>query len=155
MIIVVSDPKSKKAYAKKVDNASFLMGKKVGDEIELGIIGLDGYKAKITGGSDKQGFPMKGDVEGGARRRVYVFTDKKAGQRTKVSRRGKLISDETTQINLKITKDGKTALEEIFTGAGKIKKLTDAEIKEQMIQNSLVSAGSAEEAKNIKGKVKH
>ena len=70
MNIVVSDPKTRKAYSKKIDSAAVFNGKKVGDEVALGIIGLEGYTAKITGGSDTEGFPMKSDLASSARKTV-------------------------------------------------------------------------------------
>ena len=88
MNIVVSDPKTKKAYIKKIENAGMFIGKKIGEEVELGTLGLEGYKAKITGGSDKQGFPMKPDLEGSNRKTVYLIENAKKGIRKKVSKRG-------------------------------------------------------------------
>jgi len=78
MNLVVSDPKTGKAYSKKLDSAAMFSGKRVGDEIELGLAGMDGYKAKIMGGSDKQGFPIRHDLEGQNRRKIYLTEDKKA-----------------------------------------------------------------------------
>ena len=68
MKIVISDRKTGKAYNKKTEEAVFL-NKKVGEEVDLSVVGLAGFKAKISGGSDKQGFPMKPTVDGlGGRR---------------------------------------------------------------------------------------
>jgi small subunit ribosomal protein S6e len=119
MKLVVSDPKSRQAYTKTVENAQMFFGKKVGQEVELGIIGLEGYSAKITGGSDKQGFPIKPDLEGGARKKVLVTLDAKKGQKKKISRRGNLVTDEIAQLNLKIVKYGPKPIEEILGGANK------------------------------------
>ena len=121
MKLVVSDPATKKAYTKTVENAQMFFGKKVGEEVELGIAGLDGYSAKIMGGSDKQGFPIKSDLEGGARKVVLLTTDVKKGSKQKSSRRGSMISDETSQLNLKVTKTGSKPLEELLGGANKEK----------------------------------
>ena len=59
MNIVISDPKTKKAYSKKIEDPKPFLNKKIGETINLTIIGLDGFEGKITGGSDKEGFPMK------------------------------------------------------------------------------------------------
>ena len=75
MNIVVSDPKTRKAYSKKIDNPVIFIGKKIGEEVELGLAGLEGYTALITGGSDKQGFPMRRDLTGGNRKEIYVVVD--------------------------------------------------------------------------------
>src|SRR3989344_1110072 len=98
MNIVISDPKTRKAYAMKADNAAIFMGKRVGEEVELGLLGLDGYKALITGGSDKQGFPMRNDMRSTTRRDIVITTDAKKGTKMKVTRRGNTVSDEIAQI---------------------------------------------------------
>lgn len=112
--LVIADPKTGKAYSKKIEDASPLIGKKIGEEVSLGLFGMDGYKAKITGGSDKQGFPMKVDLKGSARRKIYITTDEKAGMRERVSKRGNEVSDEIQQINLIVTAAGSKSLENIF-----------------------------------------
>lgn len=121
MKLVVSDPSTRKAYVKTVENAQMFFGKKVGDEVELGIAGLEGYSAIITGGSDKQGIPVKSDLEGGARKVVLVTVDTKKGRKEKVSRRGNMVSDEYAELNLKVTKTGSKPLEELLGGANKEK----------------------------------
>ncbi|MEM4256876.1 MAG: S6e family ribosomal protein [Candidatus Diapherotrites archaeon] len=121
MKLVVSDPKTRKAYTKTIDNASMFIGKKIGNEVELGIIGLEGYSAIITGGSDKQGFPMQKGLEGGARKKVLKIVEPKNGLKKKVSRRGSLVSEEIQQLNLKVVKYGQKPLEEILGGENKEK----------------------------------
>ncbi|MBI2597761.1 MAG: 30S ribosomal protein S6, partial [Candidatus Diapherotrites archaeon] len=59
MKIVISDQKAKKAYSKTVEDPSVFFEKKIGEIVNLNRIGLENYEAKITGGSDKDGFPMK------------------------------------------------------------------------------------------------
>ncbi len=61
--LVVSDPKSRKSYQKEVSGEGIL-GKKIGDKFSGAAAGLEGYELQITGGSDKDGFPMRKDVEG-------------------------------------------------------------------------------------------
>ena len=155
MNIVVSDPKTRKAYSKKIDNAAVFNTKKIGDEVELGIIGMDGYSAKITGGSDKQGFPMKPDLTGPARKTVWVTLDKKKGRQTIISRRGNTVSDEIAQLNLKVTKEGGKKLEEIF---GTEKKTEEKlSVKEEMVKKSLENVGNVggDSAMMKKGTSKH
>ncbi|MFB6147956.1 MAG: S6e family ribosomal protein, partial [Candidatus Nanohaloarchaea archaeon] len=59
-------------FQTEVDDASRLVGKSIGDEFEGGIIGLDGYTLEITGGSDRDGFPMRETVDGSARRKLLL-----------------------------------------------------------------------------------
>ncbi len=152
MNIVVSDPKTRKAYSKKIDNPAIFVGKRIGEEVELGLIGLEGYAAKITGGSDKEGFPMRHDLASVNRREIYVTVDAKKGSRQKINRRGNAVSDEIAQLNLKVVKEGGKKLEEILGTPGSEKKGEKLSLKEQMVKESLDNVGkiSTEEAKLIK-----
>ncbi len=152
MNIVVSDPKTRKAYHKKVENPAIFIGKKIGSEVELGVIGLEGCTAKITGGSDKEGFPMMPGLAGGARKSVYIIVDKKKGVKKRVNRRGSLVTGEIAQLNLKVTKEGAKSIEEVLGGEKAEKKEEKLSVKEQMVKESLENIGkiSAEEAKLIK-----
>lgn len=110
---VVSEPKSKKAKQIEIDQSKAigLIGKKIGDEFDGDVIGLSGYKLQITGGSDKDGFPMHPDVNGPAKKRVLLsgppgFYPLLKGQRKRRTVRGNAISQDTMQINVKVTKEG-------------------------------------------------
>ena len=48
----------------EVEDGKALNGLVIGDEFDGGIVGLDGYTLKVTGGADKNGFTMKKDVPG-------------------------------------------------------------------------------------------
>lgn len=118
--LVVSDPKTKRTYQKEVSQKeSGLIGRKIRDKAKGDFLGLPGYELEITGGSDKQGFPMRFDVQGTARKRVLLtggpgFHPKTKGERRRKSVRGNTISPEIIQVNAKITKYGSKKLEEIF-----------------------------------------
>lgn len=127
MHIVISDPKTSKGYRKKIDNPAIFMGKRVGEEISLSAIGLEGYSAKITGGSDKQGCPIKADLPGTARRKVFITRDAKKGIRMRVNRRGNTITDEVQQLNLAVTKYGGKKLDELIVKESEEKKLSAKE----------------------------
>ena len=68
--IVVSG-KDGKAFQKDME-APMLMGMKIGEKVDGAILGLNGYQLEITGGSDKEGFPMRRDIPGQARRRILL-----------------------------------------------------------------------------------
>ena len=74
MKIVIGDPKSKKSYQIEVpkDKEGALMGLKIGDELEGGLVGAAGYKLLITGGSDGDGTPMREDIKGAHRGRALL-----------------------------------------------------------------------------------
>lgn len=92
------------------DKAATFMGKNLGDSFSGDDIGLPGYEFKITGGSDKQGFPMKPNVHGSKRIKPILSPGigfkGKHGQRKRRSIRGRRISDEIAQLNVKVVKEG-------------------------------------------------
>ena len=123
---VINDPETRKSYQTEIEQSKALIviGKKIGDEINLDFLGLPGYKGKITGGTDKDGFPMHPAIPGTGRKRVLLsgppgFHPKLKGQRKRKTVRGNTISEDIKQINCKIVQKGSKPLEEIF---GKEKK---------------------------------
>ena len=105
--LVVSDPRTGKSEAQEVKDAGAqqLVGRKIGDVIDGASIGLTG-KIMITGGSDKAGFPMRGDTLGGGKN--YVLLTRGVGYRTREKGtkkrklvRGNTVTEETYQLNAK------------------------------------------------------
>jgi small subunit ribosomal protein S6e len=72
--LVISDPEEGKAIQYELDDAktNALVGKSVGDIVEGDVLGLPGYKLKITGGSDASGFPIRPDVHGSGKKRILI-----------------------------------------------------------------------------------
>ena len=113
--IVISEPKSKKAWQIEKEAPS-LIGKKIGEKFDGSAIGLSGFTLQITGGSDKDGFPMRQDLEGVLRKKALLtkgvgFSGTKKirkvkykvkGMRKRKYIRGNTISDSIIQINCKI-----------------------------------------------------
>ena len=149
MNIVISDPKNRRAYSKKMDSvpAAFL-NKKIGSTVNLDAVGVNGFEAKITGGSDKDGFPMRSDIEGivrkqflikkgigfsGIKRRPGKKVGKKKsyvkieGLKKKKMLRGNTIGTDIAQINCKVSKAGPSSLETILGAPGKKKEPTPEE----------------------------
>ncbi len=113
--IVVSDPASGKAKTIEVegDKATPLIGRKIGDVVDGAIVGMPGKKLLITGGSDKDGFPMRPDVHGGVKMRVLLsggagFKPRNKGERRRKTVRGNTITEDIVQINVKIVEGDKT-----------------------------------------------
>lgn len=107
--IVVSDPSTGKSQSIELDSASFkpLIGRKIGDIVDGSVIGLKGCKLQITGGSDRDGFPMRPDVMGGIRTRILLsggvgFNPRKRGERRRKTVRGNTITEDIVQVNMKI-----------------------------------------------------
>jgi len=118
---VISDPKSGKTYNRTIAGhyASALVGKKIGDDVDGLFVSLPGYKLKITGGSDKDGFPMRRDLPGPRRRRVLVsggtgFHSDRGGLRKRRNLRGNTVSTDILQLNLKISQRGPKSIEDAF-----------------------------------------
>jgi small subunit ribosomal protein S6e len=117
------------AQLEKDQKDSPIIGKKIGDSLDGGFLGLDGYELKITGGHDKNGFPMMKDIDGLGKRAVVLsrgtgfaarmrkkkkLHDAKEGLRKRKTVRGNTISAEISQINCKIIKSGEKSFDEIF-----------------------------------------
>lgn len=111
-----------------------LIGKKIGDIIKGEDLKpeLKGYELKITGLSDKAGFPSLPNLEGVGLRRVLLsygsgMREKKPrGLRKKKTVRGNTIDYDIVQINTVVEKEGTKKLEEIFPDQVKIKKQQQA-----------------------------
>lgn len=104
----------------ETEDESQLLGKKVGDEFDGGIIGLDGYTLKITGGSDRDGFPMRKTIEGTVRKRILIengpgITEDEEGMRRRKSVRGNTVSDEIEQLNTTVVEEGSKSVEELLS----------------------------------------
>jgi small subunit ribosomal protein S6e len=118
---VINDPKDGKSYQAPVSghHANSLIGKKIGDVIDGIFVGLPGYKLQITGGSDKDGFPMRKDLPGPRRKKLLVskstgFNPSEGGLRRKKNMRGNTIAPDTLQVNLKVTSHGMKPVAELI-----------------------------------------
>ncbi len=115
---VISDPKTRKAWQIE-RTAEFLYGKKIGDKFDGSLIGLPGYVLEITGGTDKDGFPMRSDLEGAVRKRLLLssgpgYKPEKRGIRKRKMVRGNTIAEDIVQINCKVIAHGDKPLEELL-----------------------------------------
>ena len=107
--IVISDPRTGRAKQIEIKSpeAEVFIGKKIGDKIAGELFGMTGYEFEITGGSDKDGFPMRKDIEGTRRVKILLsdgpgFNPEEKGHRERKSVRGNTIDEDIAQINLKI-----------------------------------------------------
>jgi len=93
--------------------------KRMSHEVEGDVLGDDykGYVFKITGGNDKQGFPMKQGLLTAARVRILVseghtcYRTRKAGERKRKSVRGCIVSGDLSVLNLVVVKKGEKEIE--------------------------------------------
>jgi small subunit ribosomal protein S6e len=122
--LVISDPEDGKAIQYELDDAktNALVGKSVGDIVEGDVLGLPGYKLKITGGSDRSGFPVRPDVHGSGKKRILIrgppgFKSKRKGIAKRKTVRGRELSSDISQVNMRIQEKGSTPLEELVLKA--------------------------------------
>ncbi len=104
--VIVSDPQTGTSKAVEVEEARAapFIGRRMGDVLEGAVVDMPGSKMKLTGGSDKDGVPMKPNVHGGVRRKVVLsngvgFKAKRGGERRRKAVRGDVITDEIVQLN--------------------------------------------------------
>ncbi|MCK5772736.1 MAG: 30S ribosomal protein S6e [Thermoplasmata archaeon] len=116
---VIADTKNGKAYNTVVtgQHANRLLGMSIGDEFDGLFVSLPGYKLMITGGSDKDGFPMRRDLPGQVRKRIMLsggtgFHPVTGGQRRRKHLRGNKVSADIVQLNIKVTSFGPRPIEE-------------------------------------------
>ncbi|MFX0054047.1 MAG: 30S ribosomal protein S6e [Promethearchaeota archaeon] len=122
--LVISDPEEGKAIQYELDDAktNALVGKSVGDVVEGDVLGLPGYKLKITGGSDASGFPIRPDVHGSGKKRILIkgppgFRSKRKGMAKRKTVRGRELNLDISQVNMRIEEKGSTPLEELVMKA--------------------------------------
>ena len=103
--LVISDPNGRSTSREIKDiSAQPLLGSRVGDVLDSSIIGIGAGKMKITGGSDKSGTPMRGDVHGGVKKYVLLsrgvgMKNSLEGARIRKLVRGNLVTEEIYQLN--------------------------------------------------------
>jgi len=114
--VIVSDPEAGKSKVVELEGtrAVPLIGRKLGEVIDGTVVGMSGQKMQITGGSDKDGFPMRPNIHGGVRVNVILsesvgFHPKREGERRRKTLRGNVVTEEIVQINMKVVEKPKKA----------------------------------------------
>ncbi len=115
----IGEPKSGETTTLEIEDeiSEKLYGKKIGEKIKGELFDKKGYEFEITGGSDNAGFPMRRDVDGRQRRKILATKGtgnraNKKGMRLRKTVAGNTVSEETSQLNLKVLKRGKKSLDE-------------------------------------------
>ena len=128
--IIVSDPETGESRVVEAEGtrAVPLIGKKLGEVIDGFVVGTPGCKVQITGGSDKDGFPMRPNIHGGVRAHVILsegvgFRPSQKGGRWRKTLRGNVVTEEIVQINMKVVEKPKKAEKEEKAEAEKEKKV--------------------------------
>ena len=100
-----------------------LVGMKIGEEFNGALVGFPGYKFKITGGTDNAGIPMRKDVHGPVKKRIFVsqgvgYHPKRRGEKRWKVIRGNVITDNMIQVNCVVTAYGDAKLFEEAASTG-------------------------------------
>ncbi|MFC4542670.1 30S ribosomal protein S6e [Halosolutus amylolyticus] len=122
--VVVGDPDSGSSYQLEAEeqDANRFIGKSIGEEVDGGAVGLDGYTLEITGGSDEAGRPLTPEVAGANLKEVMMkerktgYHPNRDGERRRITVRGREISDAVAQINASIVDRGSTEVDELLGG---------------------------------------
>jgi len=110
-----------RAYSKELNDqeSQIFLNKKIKEKVSGNTFGLKNYEFEITGGSDKDGFPMRFDLPGTGRKKLLLSKGpgvkiKRKGMRKRKALRGNVIAQDVKQININVIKEGDKKLEEIF-----------------------------------------
>jgi len=108
-VLIVSNPTDGTSQRVELDDQQLraLYGTRIGQVVEGAVAGMQGYKIKLTGGTDKDGIPMRPDVHGSAKARVILsggvgYKPKDKGEKKRKVVRGNTVSTETTFLNFTI-----------------------------------------------------
>jgi len=108
-VLIVSNPADGTSQRVELDDQQLraLYGTRIGQVVEGAVAGMQGYKIKLTGGTDKDGIPMRPDVHGSAKARVILsggvgYKPKNKGEKKRKVVRGNTVSTETTFLNFTI-----------------------------------------------------
>jgi len=109
-ILIISNPADGTSQRVEIEDAQLrnLVGTRIGQTIDGSIAGLQGYKLKLTGGTDKDGIPMRPDVHGSAKSPIVLsggvgYKPKNKGEKKRKIVRGNTVSTEITFLNFAIT----------------------------------------------------
>merc|ERR1712187_129992 len=97
--------------------------KRMGQEVDAATLGDEwkGYVFRITGGNDKQGFPMKQGVLTEGRVRLLLkkghscYRQRRAGERKRKSVRGCIVNQNLSVLSVAIVKTGETEIPGLTT----------------------------------------
>lgn len=119
--VVVGDPETGTTRQLEVDgqSANRFIGRNIGERVDGDAAGLPGYTLEITGGSDAVGRPLREDVAGPALKEVLLtggtgYHPTRDGERRRVTVRGREISDEVRQINVKVVEHGEESIDALL-----------------------------------------
>jgi small subunit ribosomal protein S6e len=113
-VLIISDPETGTSQKVELEDNRMgpLVGRRIGEVIDGSVADLAGHQLQLTGGTDKDGIPMRPDVHGSAKSRIILsggvgYKPKRKGERKRVVVRGNTVSVDTTFLNFKIVEKPK------------------------------------------------
>jgi small subunit ribosomal protein S6e len=107
--VVVSDPETGRSFTREIEgqDANRFLGREIGESVDGGAVGLDGFTVEIAGGSDDAGRPMRPDVAGPDLSEVLLtggvgYNPERDGERRRVTVRGREVGEPIAQLNVKV-----------------------------------------------------
>ncbi len=117
--VIVGDDGATHSFEVDGQDANRFIGRSIGETVDGDAVGLPGYELEITGGSDRAGRPMHGDISGAQTAQIlstggvgYKPTVK--GERKRITIRGAEVSEETRQINTKVVTRGEQSVADLL-----------------------------------------
>ena len=108
-VFIISDPETGTSQKVELEDAMLnsIIGRRIGETIDGNIANMAGYQLKLTGGTDKDGIPMRPDIHGGVKGRYVLsggvgYNPKNKGERKRVVVRGNTVTAETTFLNFMV-----------------------------------------------------
>ncbi len=113
-VVVGDDTGDTRQFDVDGQDANRFLGRDIGEEVDGGAVGLDGYTLELTGGSDDAGRPMREDVAGDELKELLLeggvgYEPARDGERKRVTVRGREISESTAQVNARVAEGGTLA----------------------------------------------
>ncbi len=109
--VIISHKGTGKSLVRELKDrdAQVMVGMHIGDEFDSSVLAIEGGVVKITGGSDRAGFPMRRDIMGGVKNYVLLtkgigFRSGKKGEKRRKLVRGSTITEDIYQVNAVLTK---------------------------------------------------
>ncbi len=120
--LVISERERSIARTVADPQAAGFLGKRIGETVGGELLGASGYTFRITGGTDRSGFPLRPDLPGARQVRLYVgdgfgFHAPRRGMRRRRTFRGNTISEDTVQICVVVDQRGPKPLAELFAAS--------------------------------------
>jgi small subunit ribosomal protein S6e len=108
-VLIVSNPADGTSQRVEIDDQQLraLYGTRIGQVVEGAVADMQGYRIKLTGGTDKDGIPMRPDVHGSAKARIILsggvgYKPNDKGEKKRKVVRGNTVNAEIAFLNFTV-----------------------------------------------------